>query len=135
FTAIAAAIFPTISFASGTLAGAIVGGAGFGFGAGFSSTIMAGGSIGQAFQAGLIGAVIGGISGGIAHGLGSIPGAGDMWSSGHLAQTAGHAGLGGTGNEIQGEDFGPGARAAGISAGFAPAIDLSGAGAPGMNYE
>lgn len=107
---------------------AIVGGAGFGFGAGFSSTIMTGGSLGQAFQAGAIGALIGGISGGVGFGLGSLPGAGEMFSLGHLGQSVGHAAIGGVTSEIQGGDWEAGALAGGLSAAFAPAINGIGGG-------
>ncbi len=126
FSAAFAAILPAVTLTTETgltLAGAIVGGAGFGFGAGFSSTIMTGGSLGQAFQAGAVGALIGGISGGIAHGLGGLNPNGDFFSLGHLEQSVGHAVLGGAASEVQGDNWQSGALAGGLAAFFGPVIN------------
>jgi RHS repeat-associated protein len=134
FTAAAGAMWAGVSFAAGTIQGAVVAGAGFGFGAGFMSTSLSGASLGQAIGSALLGAVIGGISGGIAHYLGGLNPTGEFLTLGHAGQTAGHALVGGALSEIQGGDFGSGALAAGLSAGLAPGVNLIGGGSPEIEY-
>jgi RHS repeat-associated protein len=53
---------------TGTFWGAVAGGAAGGFGGAFTGTLLAGGSIGDAFRAGVTGAVIGGVTAGLIEG-------------------------------------------------------------------
>ncbi len=58
-----------------------------------------------------------------------------MFSLGHLEQSVGEAVLGGVTGEIQGGNWQAGALAGGLSAAFAPEINMIGGGARGANYE
>jgi RHS repeat-associated protein len=138
-TGAAATLFGTVAIFTETgaltLTGSIVAGAGFGFGSAFTSSIFCGSSLGSAFQAGLIGGAIGAVSGAAAFELGGIPGAGDLFSSGHFVQSVGHAVIGGAASEVQGGNWQEGALAAGLSCAFAPAINSIGGGAKGEHFE
>jgi hypothetical protein len=58
---------------------AVVAGAGAGFGFGFVGSLLNGGSLGDAFQAGLVGGLIGGVSAGVAYGIGSLAKSGGFY--------------------------------------------------------
>jgi hypothetical protein len=60
--------------------------------------------------------------------LGLLNKAGEFFTPNHFKQIGGHAVLGGAIAEVQGDDFGSGALAAGLSAFFAPAINMIGGG-------
>jgi len=104
------------TFAEGTVGYGIVSAAGFGFGSAFAGTLYAGGSIGQALQAGLVSGAIAAATAGFSQGI--LPGivkyvssyAGDGY--GGLVQAAGNLVIGGVVSEAQGGSFGEGVLAA-----------------------
>lgn len=96
-----------------TLAGAIAAGAGAGFGSSFASSLLNGGSLGDAFKAGLTGAIAGGITGGLTYGIGSLYEAGKI---GKFSRALLHGSVQGVSAEAQGGQF-----RHGFYAGFATA--------------
>jgi RHS repeat-associated protein len=114
-----------LGFAVSGLAGTVLSGAGFGFGSAFSGTLLAGGSVGDAFKAGIKGAVIGGVTAGLTYGVGSLfsgP-AGGFGAISYAAKAATHGVVGGLTRIAQGGRFEHGFLAGAFSAGFGPMVN------------
>jgi hypothetical protein len=72
----------------------------------FATSLLNGGSVGDAFRAGLIGGAIGGATGAVSYGIGEVFGSyGQYGIAGEVGRAAAHGAVGGAIAEVQGGDF------------------------------
>lgn len=96
----------SVGLATGWSGGfAIAAGAGFGFGSAFATSVLNGGSVGDAFKAGLVGGLVGGVTAGLSKGIGDVLGH-DPGSFGReFGRASAHGAVGGGINEATGGEF------------------------------
>ena len=113
-------------FALATLEGAILSAAAYGFGSTVTSTLLTGGSVGDALKSGIKSAVISGFTAALTFGVGTA--AQGLAQTSQLAaygfKVVAHGVIQGVSTEAQGGQFEHGFLAGAFSAGISPALDL-----------